>query len=138
MTVQGHHVYWITSKGFSRGLGCCSVIDAELCGIVEGLNIAWELGLTHVVIETDNKDVSDLLLQGDAMEIISHMVRHMVEALSRHWSLKFTYVLREGNRIADAMAKLSWSLSFGLHNFDFPPPTVPHFLSEEPGSSVEI
>ncbi|KAH1047481.1 hypothetical protein J1N35_038265 [Gossypium stocksii] len=46
------HGNWIAS--FSKNIGCCSVLTAKLCGALEGLQVAGNLGLKGVVFEMDN------------------------------------------------------------------------------------
>ena len=40
--------------GFAKNLGQCSVLEAELWGIYEGLNLAWEAGLRNIILESDS------------------------------------------------------------------------------------
>src|SRR5689334_1263909 len=41
--------------GYVRNLGSCSVVMAELWGIIDGLSLAWEQGYRRVWIETDSQ-----------------------------------------------------------------------------------
>ncbi|KAL4366257.1 hypothetical protein GQ457_05G004610 [Hibiscus cannabinus] len=50
---------WII--GFTRSLGCCPVLFAELWGVHDALKHAWSLGHRRLVIETDNVEVVDIL-----------------------------------------------------------------------------
>lgn len=41
--------------GYSRHLGSCSILEAELWGIFEGINMAWSLGVRRIEVECDSK-----------------------------------------------------------------------------------
>lgn len=41
---------WV--RGYARKVGFCSVLEAELWGIVEGLRLAWNLGFRRVEVES--------------------------------------------------------------------------------------
>ncbi|XP_039024650.1 uncharacterized protein LOC120157646 [Hibiscus syriacus] len=50
---------WI--MGYAKPIGTCSVLDAELWGIFEGLKLAWHMQLPAVIIETDSSDAAAAL-----------------------------------------------------------------------------
>ncbi|XP_039000378.1 uncharacterized protein LOC120126177 [Hibiscus syriacus] len=105
-------------------MGIFSVLDVELCGVLEGLELAWQLDLRRVIIETDSSEVWKLLLCRINMDRVSSVVPYLIEIIRKEWELQFVHVLREGNLVADAMAWLAWSLSFRLHTFRNPPTEV--------------
>ncbi|KAJ8762734.1 hypothetical protein K2173_012226 [Erythroxylum novogranatense] len=43
--------------GFAHNLDICSVTNAELWGLLDGLQIAWSLGINKVKVESDNMSV---------------------------------------------------------------------------------
>ncbi|KAL4319026.1 hypothetical protein GQ457_18G004090 [Hibiscus cannabinus] len=43
--------------GFNRFVGCCSIIEAELWGVLEGLSLAWSRDLKNIFLEVDSLDV---------------------------------------------------------------------------------
>ncbi|KAE8706378.1 hypothetical protein F3Y22_tig00110393pilonHSYRG00026 [Hibiscus syriacus] len=43
---------WIA--GYTRNIGCCSVSRAEYWAVINGLEIAWDLGLQQVIVEMDS------------------------------------------------------------------------------------
>ncbi|XP_039013214.1 uncharacterized protein LOC120142775 [Hibiscus syriacus] len=104
------------------------MLDAELWGIYKVLKVAWDLGLQHVMVETDFKEAFDLLQNGKNMARISHLVPHLIDLLSRNWQLRFSHVQRAINRTADAMPKVSRTLPFGATRFSCPPDAVRPFL----------
>ncbi|MBA0694486.1 hypothetical protein Goari_004770, partial [Gossypium aridum] len=50
--VRNHKGEWII--GFARYLGNCSVLEAELWGILDGLNLTVDRCFQKVFIQTDN------------------------------------------------------------------------------------
>ncbi|KAH1065174.1 hypothetical protein J1N35_030161 [Gossypium stocksii] len=50
--ICGKHERYIA--GFSKNIGCCSVITTKLWGALEGLQLASNLGLERVILEMDS------------------------------------------------------------------------------------
>ncbi|KAE8711340.1 hypothetical protein F3Y22_tig00110295pilonHSYRG00009 [Hibiscus syriacus] len=97
---------WIV--GFAKPIRACSVLDAELWGVFEGMTLAWNQGVRDVIIETDNKEVLNLLKQGEAMKGLSSMTTDIAELIKRQWRVSCNFVPREEKRIADELAKMAW------------------------------
>ncbi|KAE8661432.1 hypothetical protein F3Y22_tig00113725pilonHSYRG00267 [Hibiscus syriacus] len=66
---------WI--MGFHKAIEICSILEAELWGVLEGMKIAWELVWYYV----------------------ADMIR-------KDWNIQAAHTLRKGNKIADEMVKL--------------------------------
>ena len=49
----------------------------------------------------------------DSHHPYSHMVEQIRELLSRDWNVRVSHVVKEGNRVADQLAKLGHSKSIG-------------------------
>ncbi|KAL4382915.1 hypothetical protein GQ457_15G026740 [Hibiscus cannabinus] len=47
--------------GFSRALGLCFVLEAELWDVYERLAMTWSLGYNRVIVEMDYRDAYDML-----------------------------------------------------------------------------
>ncbi|KAE8671065.1 SAP-like protein BP-73-like [Hibiscus syriacus] len=45
---------WCKILGFSTAIGICSIVEAELWGVHEGLTHAWNLGERQVMLEVDS------------------------------------------------------------------------------------
>ncbi|KAE8712026.1 hypothetical protein F3Y22_tig00110264pilonHSYRG00044 [Hibiscus syriacus] len=45
---------WI--GGFAKVIGVCSALEAEIRGVLQGLALAWDLGLRSVILEIDSRD----------------------------------------------------------------------------------
>ena len=49
--------------GFAFNIRSCSITDAELWGIHEGLLLAWDLGLKKVLLESDSACAVEMILK---------------------------------------------------------------------------
>ncbi|KAK8490963.1 hypothetical protein V6N11_041872 [Hibiscus sabdariffa] len=91
---------------FAKDIGICSCLEAKLWGIYEGLATAWSLRYTRVLLETDNRKAYDTVLNRNLRNVGSSIISSIFEILSRQWEVRFSFIRREGNRVADAMACL--------------------------------
>lgn len=62
---------------------------------------------------------------------LSFLVRLCHDFLTRDWLVRFVYVYREANRLADGLANLAFSLSFGFHSFVVAPMEVAVLVHED-------
>ncbi|KAL4281492.1 hypothetical protein GQ457_03G010450 [Hibiscus cannabinus] len=102
--VRDEYAAWLF--GFARSLGSCSVIMAELWATHDGLLHAWRLGYRKVELESDSRQVVDIL-KCDSLDLIDSAVVTLVhELLRRQWEVRIRHVRREANSVADKLAKL--------------------------------
>nr|KJB09964.1 hypothetical protein B456_001G178300 [Gossypium raimondii] len=73
--------------GFARKVGDCSVNDAKLWGVYDGLLQAWQLGATWVVLELDNWEVVQLVKGGSGAAVHNALVSEIQRLLRQEWSL---------------------------------------------------
>ncbi|KAE8671064.1 hypothetical protein F3Y22_tig00111996pilonHSYRG00033 [Hibiscus syriacus] len=52
-------------SGFSKRVGICSSMEAKLWGIFEVLRIAWRCGAKKAVLETESKDATQVICDGN-------------------------------------------------------------------------
>ncbi|KAL4382902.1 hypothetical protein GQ457_15G029930 [Hibiscus cannabinus] len=95
--------------GFSKFIGCCSILEAELWGICMGLSLAWDRGFRCIMVESD----------------------YIRRLCSQNWQVSFHHVLRTGNIMADSLAKLAESSSFDILHFVNPPLYADRLLQED-------
>ncbi|CAN1123627.1 Putative ribonuclease H protein At1g65750, partial [Linum perenne] len=95
-------------RAFCANIGDCSITRAELRAIVEGLKLAWSLGLRRVVVQTDSRAAVSILQKGVGMQ--------------------HQHVYREANCAADHLANLGHSFVIGMYLFDFPDASLAHWL----------
>ncbi|MBA0769493.1 hypothetical protein Gotri_018218 [Gossypium trilobum] len=58
--------------GYTRSLGRCSVLEAELWQILDGLDLLWKHGYRNIVVESNNAAAVKLLMnEGNARQSIA-------------------------------------------------------------------
>ncbi|CAN1801232.1 Putative ribonuclease H protein At1g65750, partial [Linum perenne] len=114
-------------RAFCANVGDCSITRAELRGIVEGLKLAWDLGIRKIAVQTDSRAAISILEQ-DMHMVRQHaaLVADFHELRSRNWEVSLSHVYREANCAADYLANLGHSYSFGLHLLDVPNSSLAH------------
>ncbi|KAJ9183617.1 hypothetical protein P3X46_007442 [Hevea brasiliensis] len=118
---------WI--RGFAYNIGSCSVPCAELWALLEGIKLAWTLGIRSLQIECDsllvvNMVKDDALLHNSLRPLVFLIKRF----LSLEWQCELTHVYREANFSADYLMNYVASFPIGLHILEAPPPGVLHWL----------
>jgi ribonuclease HI len=119
---------WI--KGYSRKIGTCDALSAEMWGMYLGMQLAWRQGFHHLQVESDSKSLVDMItgkvkFNGNPPTL----VRRIGELIKLNWQVQFNHTCREGNISADWMANFSFSLnSFNIHVMETPPNEVSNLL----------
>ncbi|KAL4336136.1 hypothetical protein GQ457_07G003110 [Hibiscus cannabinus] len=117
--------------GFARRIGICTVVEAKLWGVYEGMLSAWSIGCVKLIIEVDNAVVVDLVRNYNCGESTFSLVSHIVTFMNRSWQVEITHVLREGNGLADSMAKIAGVDDFICCRYLSSPDLVLQQLEEE-------
>ncbi|KAK8489490.1 hypothetical protein V6N12_035257 [Hibiscus sabdariffa] len=89
--------------GFVKLIGCCLALDVKLWEAYIGLLEAWDFGARKVVLEMDS-------------------------LVNRDWEVRFQCAARQGNAVADGMAKLLNDRSLLICRFVVPPSTIGRLL----------
>ncbi|KAF7815339.1 reverse transcriptase [Senna tora] len=108
--------------GFAKHLlkGC--VDHVEIWSIFFGIITGWEKGFKHVVVESDNRNVINLICNGyDGPHPLRNILSRIRELLNRDWHVKIKHVFREGNMVADCLARYAHSIPPGFLMFNSPP-----------------
>ncbi|KAE8676150.1 hypothetical protein F3Y22_tig00111621pilonHSYRG00099 [Hibiscus syriacus] len=107
--------------GFTKFIGICLTLGAEVRGIYLGLLFAWNLGGHQVVVEVDSLEaLKAVRLAKDGRN--SHTIlNHIRELLQLNWVVKFQHVASEGNKVADRIAKLATAGNSDAIIFHKPP-----------------
>ncbi|CAN1187916.1 Putative ribonuclease H protein At1g65750 [Linum perenne] len=108
-------------RAFCANVGNCSITRAELRAIVEGLKLAWSLGIKKVDVQSDSA-AAVAMLQAGAHSAHKHvaLVAEFLEIRARPWEISLNHIFREANCSADYLANLGHSFWFGFHVFDYP------------------
>ncbi|RYQ93893.1 hypothetical protein Ahy_B09g100109 [Arachis hypogaea] len=119
-------------KGFSCNLGSCSIMHAELWGIVHGLRIATSLNLSCVIVESDSTSALKFITQScPATHSCSSLIEEIKLQANRIPHVYWNNVPREANSVADQLAKKGQHLPLGLHTFDSAPCEISHILASD-------
>ncbi|KAH1084338.1 hypothetical protein J1N35_024099 [Gossypium stocksii] len=104
--------------GFAKYLGNCTVLEAELWGILDGLNLILDRRLERILIQTDSIEAINVILDGSSESSNSALVRkiHLILRQIEQW--KIQYIPRKENLIADNLAKSVCSKRIGLRLFE--------------------
>ncbi|CAN1217840.1 Putative ribonuclease H protein At1g65750 [Linum perenne] len=113
---------------FTANLGDCSITRAEICAIVQGMKLAWDLGIRKLLIQSDSTAAVAILLRDDTNHQHAILALEFQELKSRSWDITITHVFREANCGADYLANLGHSYCFGFHLFSQPNSTLAHWL----------
>ncbi|CAN0876743.1 Putative ribonuclease H protein At1g65750 [Linum grandiflorum] len=116
-------------KAFTSNLGSCSITRAEIQAIVDGLKLAWNLGIRRIQVQSDSMTaISILVKDSELRHQHAALVLQFQELCSRHWEVNISHIYREANFAADYLANLGHSLPYGMHLFDSPDRGLSHWL----------
>ncbi|KAF7841238.1 putative ribonuclease H protein At1g65750 family [Senna tora] len=99
-----------------------TAFQVEIWSILMGLHLAWDRKPNKVSIETDSKE---------AILFFRNNCDRDNQFWSIHQDVEIVYVQREGNVIADMMAKHGHSLPYGAKVFNEPPTFCNRVIREE-------
>ncbi|MBA0566669.1 hypothetical protein Golob_011466, partial [Gossypium lobatum] len=106
---------WIID--FNRFLGECSVFDAELWGILDGLSLIHDSSFAEVMMQTNNLEVVKAIQETSSSILNSALIsciHHLLENVGP-WGIQ--HILRKFNNVVDCIAKLAFDTRHGLKVF---------------------
>ena len=125
--LRDHDGVWL--RGFARGLGYTNSILAELWALRDGLLLAKELGLQHLIIELDALSVVMLMNNETENLLMEPLLTDCRNLLKDIPNKRVVHAFRETNQCADALAKLGSQSLYSFVVFCNPPPVVESLLS---------
>ncbi|CAN0890369.1 Putative ribonuclease H protein At1g65750 [Linum grandiflorum] len=116
-------------RAFMSNLGVCSITRADLRGVVDGLELAWQLGIHNVALRFDSRCATQLL-RGTGNEDHQHaaLLGRFRELRDRDWQLKIVHIYREANIAADYLAHMGHSATYGIHFLTSYPTTLTNWF----------
>ncbi|KAL9436757.1 hypothetical protein AB3S75_022742 [Citrus x aurantiifolia] len=94
----------------------CSVLSAELWGMLHGLRIAWDHGFRRLQVGVDNKSIVHILDRAHPpANENAILVKAIRELLARDWIVRMEHVYREVNCAADFLVFYTLTIPIGLH-----------------------
>ncbi|KAH9672602.1 putative ribonuclease H protein [Citrus sinensis] len=128
--IRDHLGRWLT--GFGMMIGSCSVTVAELWGLYQGLQPAWNFGIRRLKVETDSLCVTQLVARPSVTSNeYAPLIQAIKDYLNLDWQVSLSHIYREANFAVDYMANLAFSLPLGLIVYPTPPLGVRSFLSHD-------
>jgi ribonuclease HI len=92
--------------------GSCSIVEGESIALLEALKVMGQRGYSHVIFETDSKNVVDAIyhFRGGVSEF-SSFVSNINSLLSCNQNFMVKFVKRQANMVAHTLARaaISWS-----------------------------
>ncbi|KAK5834445.1 hypothetical protein PVK06_018323 [Gossypium arboreum] len=95
--VRDHNGEWII--GFAKYLGNCTILEAELWGILDGLNLILDRSFRKFLIQTDSIEVVNAILEDSPELSRSALVRKNYFILRKMDQWKIQYIPKEDNLI---------------------------------------
>ncbi|KAL2531794.1 Uncharacterized protein Adt_05145 [Abeliophyllum distichum] len=94
-------------RAFFSFYGDCTILEAELRAIRDGIILAQRLGLSVLWVESDSTLAIHCITKGGGPWHIQATIRHIrhLQALDRD---TITHIYREGNQVADLLASEGW------------------------------
>ncbi|CAN1841559.1 Putative ribonuclease H protein At1g65750 [Linum perenne] len=106
-------------EAYSINLCSCSITRTEICEVVDGMTIAWELGIRRLAIQVDSRCVIDILIDtSNSSHQHSSLVTLFQRLREREWEVRLYHVYREANYLVDALANHGHGLAPGTRRID--------------------
>ncbi|CAN0914173.1 Putative ribonuclease H protein At1g65750 [Linum grandiflorum] len=99
-------------------LGCCSITRAEMRGIVEGIKLAWYLGIRRIRVQADSAAAIAILSNSSSLDH-QHaiLVMQYKDLGKRQWEVTLNHIYSEANCAVDYLANLGYFCVFGFYVF---------------------
>ncbi|KAK8575719.1 hypothetical protein V6N12_063385 [Hibiscus sabdariffa] len=117
--------------GFSRNIGRCSVVLAELWAILEALRRAWEKGYRFVVLESDCADAVRMILGSSEVFVGHALVAAIQSYIRRDWQLSISWIPRACNVCADRLVAFGRGQIEAVVDYTVPPTELLDLVMEE-------
>ncbi|CAN1853510.1 Putative ribonuclease H protein At1g65750 [Linum perenne] len=115
---------------FTTNLGICSITQAEIRGIIEGMKIAWSKGVRKLAIQSDSRcDVQILSKADNTDHQHGSLACQFFEMILWDWEVSIEHIFRESNFLADSLAAKGHSFTFGTHFVESSNPAVAHWIA---------
>ncbi|CAI0418218.1 unnamed protein product [Linum tenue] len=113
---------------FVMNLGGGTITRAELMGIRQGLQVAWDLGVRKAVLRSDSKSAVELIASATTSSPHFQLVSQVRRLINQEWEVRVEHTYREGNVVADYLASTGYNLLVGVHIVSVPSPMMQHWL----------
>ncbi|MBA0557248.1 hypothetical protein Golob_014326 [Gossypium lobatum] len=102
---------------YNRHLGNCSILDAELWGILDGLTLIHDRQYASVMIQTDNLEAVRIIQDSSLTSSNFVLIRriHLLLVNAELWVIQ--HFPRDHNKVVDYLAKMTFGTNNGLKIF---------------------
>lgn len=111
--------------GIARFVGFCTLLEAELWGILEGLRLCWDRGCRYINCQVDS-DVAVSVIKVDQVGRLAGcgLVRKIRKLLALNWDVRIDHVSREANQCVESLATYGCNQSEFLIVFEQNPSSM--------------
>ncbi|KAK4263275.1 hypothetical protein QN277_028711 [Acacia crassicarpa] len=128
--LRDHEGRWL--GGCCRKIGRCTSLQAELWALLDGLDLAWNLGFRDVFVQVDCLTALSLVRSVDEHpNANASLLRSIQRLMQQDWRIRIAHVYREGNRCADFLANYALTLAVGNHTLEEPPDAMKNLLRDD-------
>ena len=114
-----------------------SSLEAELIGIHKGLQIAKEMRMENIQVESDCLDALKLIDHGcPSNHPAFQMFRGIIGLSSEGWEIGFSHIYRENNEVADFLAQAALYYNWSSPRLWEPPDACQRLLRNDLNSDV--
>lgn len=100
---------------FICNIGFVSVVEAELQGLMHGLELAWRLNFRRVYVEINSLEAYNLVNDHEEGRGYNcDIVRGIEVLMNREWVVTLEHIYREANLVADCLASLGATILCGI------------------------
>jgi ribonuclease HI len=125
--------------GFMRNIGKGEVLQAEAWGLFTGLQIAKELKITHLMVESDSAVLISLIHSSQLqLHPLGTLLMNCKSIMNNFNHCSVSHIHRERNMVADCLAKKSIDHEFGLCRLTTMPVFVRSSVLDDLGGLVRL
>ncbi|PRQ31855.1 putative ribonuclease H-like domain-containing protein [Rosa chinensis] len=119
-------------KGFMQHIGYGEVLQAEAWGLVTGLQIAVDMQIKHLDVESDSAILINLIQSKDIdLHPLGTLILNCRSLMNHFESCSIKHIHRERNMVADILAKHSLDNELGVCRMDTNPPFMNQVLMDD-------
>ncbi|KAL5775565.1 hypothetical protein ACOSP7_013122 [Xanthoceras sorbifolium] len=121
--VRNSDKVWLAGFAMKKGVG--SMLGDKLWNILKGLKLAWKMGWSKVIVETDSMEAVDCL---KITYVDNHplwgIIQNCRTLIKVDWYCHISHVFREGNGVASGLALMGQAMEKNYGFFSSPPTAV--------------
>lgn len=116
-------------KGFCVHIEHCSAFIAELWGMLCGLEVAWDLGIQKLEVESDSQTIISCIIAAKRDGHRHTLICLILDWTNMEWEVSFNRTYREGNICAEWLANWALRRDPSIHVLDSPPRELASLIS---------